>query len=105
MPEFDRLLLFHALRPDRLTAAMSKFVANTMGKEYVTSQPFNLERSFQASPCPARLLAGVAAACRLLGAALRPYSAFGLPCCHCRMPGRTPPSLSSCPRVWMSRAA
>lgn len=86
MPEFNRLLLFHALRPDRLTAAMSKFVAGTLGregghaagmghgaaglrmapllppaspnhyhlamwrgagKEYVTSQPFNLERSFQ----------------------------------------------------------
>lgn len=81
MPEFSRLLLFHALRPDRLTAAMSKFVAGTLGervwrstwqlgwwpwsmyyastlpahtlagcaagKEYVTSQPFNLERSFQ----------------------------------------------------------
>lgn len=47
MPEFDRLLLFHALRPDRLTAAMSKFVAATLGKEYVTSQSYNLERSFQ----------------------------------------------------------
>lgn len=32
MPEFDRLLLFHALRPDRLTASMAKFVANTLGK-------------------------------------------------------------------------
>lgn len=49
MPEFDRLLLFHALRPDRLTAAMSMFVANTLGKEYVTSQPYNLERSFAVS--------------------------------------------------------
>ena len=32
MPEFNRLLLFHALRPDRLTAAMSKFVAGTLGR-------------------------------------------------------------------------
>lgn len=47
MPEFDRLLIFRALRPDRLTAAMSKFVANTLGKEYITSQPYNLEKSFQ----------------------------------------------------------
>ncbi|KAL4450636.1 hypothetical protein ABPG77_000992 [Micractinium sp. CCAP 211/92] len=46
MAEFDRLLLFHALRPDRLTAAMSMFVGNMLGKEYVTSQSFNLERSF-----------------------------------------------------------
>ena len=49
MPEFDRLLLFHALRPDRLTAAMSMFVANMLGKDYVTSQPYNLERSFTVS--------------------------------------------------------
>lgn len=32
MPEFSRLLLFHALRPDRLTAAMAKFVAGTLGE-------------------------------------------------------------------------
>lgn len=31
MPQFSRLLLFHALRPDRLTAAMSKFVSDTLG--------------------------------------------------------------------------
>lgn len=31
MPEFERLLLFRALRPDRLTAAMKKFVANVLG--------------------------------------------------------------------------
>lgn len=51
IPEFDRLLLFRALRPDRLTAALTKFVAATLGREYTTSQPYSLERSFQdASP-------------------------------------------------------
>ena len=49
MPEFDRLLIFRTLRPDRLTAAMARFVANTLGEQYITSQPFDLERSFQAS--------------------------------------------------------
>ncbi|KAF6251999.1 flagellar outer dynein arm heavy chain beta [Scenedesmus sp. NREL 46B-D3] len=49
MPEFDRLLLFRALRPDRLTAAMRKFVTNMIGSKYVTSQPYDLERSFQDS--------------------------------------------------------
>jgi dynein heavy chain len=49
MPEFDRLLLFRALRPDRLTAAMKKFVTNMIGSKYVTSQPYDLERSFQDS--------------------------------------------------------
>ncbi len=52
MAEFDRLLLFHALRPDRLTAAMSMFVGNMLGKEHVTSQSFNLERSFAVSGHP-----------------------------------------------------
>lgn len=31
MPEFERLLLFRALRPDRLTAAMKRFVTNVIG--------------------------------------------------------------------------
>jgi dynein heavy chain len=31
MPEFERLLLFRTLRPDRLTAAMKKFVTNVIG--------------------------------------------------------------------------
>lgn len=47
MPEFERLLIFRTLRPDRLTAAMQRFVANTIGKEYTASQPYDLERSFQ----------------------------------------------------------
>eukprot|EP00891_Asterochloris_glomerata_P002883 jgi/Astpho2/2883/Aster-01037 len=46
MPEFERLLIFRTLRPDRLTAAMQRFVANTIGKEYTASQPFDLERSY-----------------------------------------------------------
>lgn len=49
MPEFERLLIFRTLRPDRLTAAMQRFVANTIGKEYTASQPYDLERSFQVS--------------------------------------------------------
>lgn len=47
MAEFDRLLIFRALRPDRLTAAMRNFVTNTLGKEYTISLPFNLEASLQ----------------------------------------------------------
>eukprot|EP00983_Pelagomonas_calceolata_P123868 1161047-Pelagomonas_calceolata.AAC.53 len=42
-----RLLLFRALRPDRLTSAMTKFVAAMLGDKFVTSQPYDLERSFQ----------------------------------------------------------
>jgi len=50
-PEFERLLLFRALRPDRLTAAMRTFVAKVIGEVYVVSQAFDLERSMEdASP-------------------------------------------------------
>lgn len=47
MPAFEKLLIIRTLRPDRLTAAMSRFVSNTLGKHYVTAKPFDLERSFQ----------------------------------------------------------
>lgn len=49
MQEFDKLLLFRALRPDRLTSAMGRFVTNMLGAKYVASQPYDLERSFQDS--------------------------------------------------------
>ena len=53
MPTFEKLLIIRTLRPDRLTAAMSRFVATTLGKHYVTAKPFNLEASFQVcSPPP-----------------------------------------------------
>lgn len=69
MPEFDRLLVFkcavpmwlcvdrltHALthtlglhrvmRPDRLTAAIRKYVGRVLGPDFVKSQAFNLARS------------------------------------------------------------
>lgn len=49
MPEFDRLLLFRALRPDRLTAAMRRFVSAVLGPRYCTSVAYDLGRSFQDS--------------------------------------------------------
>jgi len=47
MPELDRLMIFRALRPDRLTAAMTSFVSGLLGKEYVQSVTYNLARSFE----------------------------------------------------------
>jgi hypothetical protein len=38
MPEFERLLLFRALRPDRLTAAMKKFVTNVIGAKWAAGR-------------------------------------------------------------------
>ena len=65
MPEFERLLLFKALRPDRLTAAMRNFVAGTLGREYTVSQPFNLELSIQVGTLPFFVMARMAS-CQLL---------------------------------------
>ena len=39
--------MLRALRSDRLTASLARFVGGALGKEYVTSRPFDLERSFQ----------------------------------------------------------
>ena len=50
MPELDRLVILRTLRPERLTAALGRFVAAAIGQQYITSQPFSLERSFQVRP-------------------------------------------------------
>jgi dynein heavy chain len=47
LPEFEKLLLMRALRLDRMNEAMSSYVKNVIGQKYVTSQAFNLKRSFQ----------------------------------------------------------
>ena len=43
---FAQLLIFRALRPDRMSNVLGTFVAGELGREYVTSQSFDLERSF-----------------------------------------------------------
>jgi len=51
MEDFEKLLLFRALRPDRMSNALSTFVKSVIGPKYVTSKAFNLEESFEdASP-------------------------------------------------------
>ena len=47
MPGLEKLLIFKALRPDRLTIAVRNFVAGTLGLEYTTSRGFNLELACQ----------------------------------------------------------
>jgi dynein heavy chain, axonemal len=46
MSDFDQLLVFRALRPDRLTSAMARFVRTVIDAKFTQSVPFNLERSF-----------------------------------------------------------
>jgi dynein heavy chain, axonemal len=47
MSDFDQLLLYRALRPDRLTSAMSQFVSTVIDVRFTQSVPFNLERSYE----------------------------------------------------------
>lgn len=47
MSDFDQLLLFRALRPDRLTSAMSRFCATVINPAFTRSVPFDLERSYE----------------------------------------------------------
>ena len=48
-PDFEKLLLFRALRPDRMSNALSTFVKSVLGSFYVTSAPFDLAASFEDS--------------------------------------------------------
>ena len=43
---FDRLILLRALRPDRLSNALSTYIGNVMGKDYVFQQPFDMASTF-----------------------------------------------------------
>jgi hypothetical protein len=47
MADFDKMLIMRVLRADRLMSAMSRFVSGVLGPEFVTSQAFDLERSYQ----------------------------------------------------------
>ena len=48
-PDFEKLLLFRALRPDRMSNALATFVKSVLGSYYVTSAPFDLAESFKDS--------------------------------------------------------
>lgn len=44
---FHRMLLLRALRPDRLTSALSLFVAEQMGDRYVEHLPFSMNDTYE----------------------------------------------------------
>ena len=46
---FAKLLLVRALRPDRVTAALTLFISETMGVRYMVQEPFDLETTFEDS--------------------------------------------------------
>ena len=45
--EFEKLLLMRSLRLDRMSEALASYVKNVIGVQYVTSQAFDLARSFE----------------------------------------------------------
>jgi dynein heavy chain len=49
MEDFEKLLLFRALRPDRMSNALSTFVKSVIGQRYVTSAAFDLAESYKDS--------------------------------------------------------
>ena len=46
---FHLLLLLRALRPDRLTAALSRFIEENLGSEYIHPPPFSMEATYNES--------------------------------------------------------
>jgi len=44
--EFQKLLIIRALRTDRVTAALTAFIMETMGQRFIVQEPFDLEDTF-----------------------------------------------------------
>jgi len=47
LSSFAQLLVYRALRPDRMSNVLAAFVAAELGRDYVTSAPFDLEKAFE----------------------------------------------------------
>jgi dynein heavy chain len=48
---FHRLFLLRIMRPDRIGAALTQFITENLGNEYVEQSPFNMEQSYEESTC------------------------------------------------------
>ena len=47
--DFTRILILRALRTDRLTYAVKRYVAKSLGETFVNQKPFNMEAAYQES--------------------------------------------------------
>jgi len=47
LPAFHRLLLLRAMRPDRISSALSIYVSDTMGEEFVQQPPFDIFQTYK----------------------------------------------------------
>ncbi|KAL3927056.1 MAG: hypothetical protein SGPRY_002999 [Prymnesium sp.] len=52
---FQKILLMRALRPDRVTAAVSSWVRQVLGKQYIEQEPFSMMDTFSDSSAPTPL--------------------------------------------------
>eukprot|EP00611_Tribonema_gayanum_P006577 TRINITY_DN1584_c0_g1_i3.p1 TRINITY_DN1584_c0_g1~~TRINITY_DN1584_c0_g1_i3.p1 ORF type:complete len:771 (+),score=253.87 TRINITY_DN1584_c0_g1_i3:390-2702(+) len=43
---FDRLILLRAMRPDRVSTALSDWIASVMGREYTMQAPYDMARTY-----------------------------------------------------------
>lgn len=46
LTSFQRMILLRALRPDRVTNALRTFILESLGEEYVTQPPFNMDSTY-----------------------------------------------------------
>jgi dynein heavy chain, axonemal len=46
LSKFHRLLLLRAMRPDRLSSALARFIGEQMGQGYVEQQPFSMTETY-----------------------------------------------------------
>ena len=49
IPEFNKLLIIRCLRPDRMPEALTSFVRTVLGKQYVQTLGFDLEKAYEDS--------------------------------------------------------
>ena len=47
LSKFHKLMLLRAIRPDRLTSALTTFIAETMGERYIEQPPFSIAETFE----------------------------------------------------------
>eukprot|EP00742_Colponemidia_sp_Colp-10_P007220 GILJ01007760.1.p1 GENE.GILJ01007760.1~~GILJ01007760.1.p1 ORF type:complete len:2640 (-),score=434.68 GILJ01007760.1:74-7498(-) len=53
---FQKLLILRCLRPDKITAAVSDFIAHYMGRQYIEPPPFEISSSFKDSSVASPLI-------------------------------------------------
>lgn len=47
MGKFHKLLLYRAMRPDRVSSALNSYVSEMMDERYVEQPPFNIFETFE----------------------------------------------------------